>query len=608
MSNFFKNTGSNNFVSYSPNNWFGLDSDTTVFSVFEEPYEDFLYLSRVFHEAYGDMVSVTTLIEESYEDAPYLVKVFQELYGLKIATHFDESYIITAGIDPKNFEETYGLKLGTLFTEYYDDKPLPTKAFIEQYFDADLSVKVFQEPYEDILYLSKIFQEKYDEVPYITKIFQEKYDEYYTTLKLYSESWDIPEATQKSFIETYGISGDTIVNQFNEIYPLESLNLVQKQMILPYYLVSGTVVQYTPTASLVVNGKDINFVSVSVEMGLDKYCIIVDVQLPSAVDYENCESLASAVLTIDGTNYNLFVESKTKSASINGYEYAIECLSETAKLDSPYSDPIIKEYSTKVLASVVINEMAAIQGITVDNQLIDWELYPLTFSIQEETPLEVIRRIVNVVGGIIQTKPDGTLLLISEYQVSPKDWTTSTPEGIFSLETNIVQISESPVVNPGYNAFIITNQGSDSKTITLREEDVNSTTKIIKGFQVPFDEANPPTLETSGGPIVTIQREDYPIIEQIPVVEDNEFEWEIVEFLEWTGKTSYPIYEIVEYEWIEEDLGDITFKEEGTLTVDSSLYDAESLLRIKYNTKYWKWTVTGVTDKHTQFFVPVETE
>ena len=126
-----------------------------------------------------------------------------------------------------------------------------------------------------------------------------------------------------------------------------------------------------------------------------------------------------------------------------------------------------------------------------------------------------------------------------------------------------------------------------------------------------FDDG-PFELKTSGGPLVTIEKYMYPVEEKVPMVDLNGTEteeWEYIEFIDWVGKTSYPIYEVIEAYWEKDYLGAFRFSEEGTLTViDQDVYPSESLLKIKYKTKYWEWTVTGIEGTHVQFYVPEEVE
>jgi len=256
--------------------------------------------------------------------------------------------------------------------------------------------------------------------------------------------------------------------------------------------------------------------------------------------------------------------------------------------------------------------MAALANITVEYDTVDWLIRSSAISVVGETPLGVIRKIANAIGSIVQTKPDSTLLITSKYPVSPPQWSTSSPDKVLYIESDIDGLQETDEEREGFNAFIIREQSSTDDNISLEVLDVNSTTKIIKGYRVPFDDG-PFDLYTSGGSEVTIEKYNLPVEEQVPALDDDE-EWEIVEFIDWQGSTSKPIYSIIDIDWIQDELTDdvgipplsvLDIDEGGTLTVlDTASVPSESLLRIKYMTKYWRWTVHGPINIPIQFYVP----
>jgi len=283
--------------------------------------------------------------------------------------------------------------------------------------------------------------------------------------------------------------------------------------------------------------------------------------------------------------------------------YTLEVLSPTAKLDVPYSSTITKNYPNGISSQALAQEMVDVQGITLDYQLPDWDIPSHVISINRETPIEVLRRLTTAIGGIMQTKPDGTLLLISKYPVAVSQWDSQTPSSIFDIESDLLNLSYSSQIVDGFNAYAITDQGYSSTSISLEEETINSTTKIIRGFRVPFDDGEF-DLETSGGIDIVIDKTINPVEAQIPRTSDDE-EWETIEFVEFTGKTSNPIYEVIDYEWLSDDLGAFQISEDGTLDIiDQSSGIGASLLKLKYKTKYWKWTVTCPHIRQVQFYVP----
>jgi hypothetical protein len=518
------------------------------------------------------------------------------------------------------FEQIYGLKFSREFNILYGDKPVISKlinclyqdtseflkTFISPYEDAQQTTKKVSLPYKLIPSIVQKFDLVYKDVLELKKRFELGYSAATETKKKIDELYKILDDISVSIVESYSITADEVKTLFNLDYDLITNNKVQKTVNLPFHLLSGSVIQYTPAVSMTVNSEGVDFVSINLTISSSQYCFIADIQIASESTYIAIEKEDSVILEIDGEIYNLFVESKYKELELGQSRYMIECLSPTAKLDKPYSSSITQTYAADVTAQTVINEMAAIQSITADFQLFDdWTLDSTSFYIQGETPLEVIRKIVASVGGIIQTKPNGDLLLISEYPVSPKDWDTETPDGIILMDEEVLSLSESPVVNLGYNAFVVSNETAAENSIWLTEESLGDGVVEIRGFQVPFTDEGF-DIETSRNVPVTINKDLYYTELQIPEVEEDEDpEWEYIEFIEWEGKTSFPIYELVDYEWIDDDLGTFSFEEDGKLTVDSpSTVPSESLLKIKYKTRFWRWEVSGPIDSYAQIFVP----
>jgi len=281
-------------------------------------------------------------------------------------------------------------------------------------------------------------------------------------------------------------------------------------------------------------------------------------------------------------------------------------------LDSPYSKTMVLSFNNGLYASEIVQQMADYKNIIVDWQLdVDWIIPSYAISANGETPLTVIKKIVNAVGGIVQTKPNGDMAIISQYPISPKDFEIEEPTVIFSSETDIISMEDSIEINDGTNAFVITDQGTSGAEIKLEEINISDTEKLVRGFRIPFADG-PFDLVTSGGDFISINKTIGFITAVIPVdfnTSDNSEEWEYIEFIDWVGKTQYPIYEvdgvsIIEWEWLSEDLGSFQISENGTLTCTSKIGKSESLLRIKYNTKYWEWVVTGPESRHAQLYVP----
>lgn len=536
----FKNSSVNSWINSTVNNWKTAITVGEVTALYTEPYGD----------GEDSSIQVIHLYEESYGDM----------------------LVITA-----LYTESYGIRLGKMFVEQYGDVSKIIKRFDEYYGSALLSTRRILLPYGDAYFQTSWF----------------------------SLPWDLVGSLVRAFEEPYGISQTGLVRVFEEPYNLLQYNSVLHVFEEPYYLMLGDSSIVSSSASVVINGVSIDFSSIEINAGMDNYCISCEMLVCSMDMYIQCSYLAEAIVTIDGQVFNFFVESKSRTVQNDKITFSVGMLSPTAKLDSPYSETIIDNLESGISAHTLIQNMADIQNITVDNQILDWSIPGYAISINDETPLTVIKKVANAVGGIVQSKPNGDLLIISTYPVSPVNWETEIPTEILTTEFNILSLTETFDIRSGYNAFSVSDQGSSSESITLEEVTIDTTTKIIKGYRVPFDDGEF-DLETSGGYEVSISKYPYPIIKSMPIIEQEEdSEWELVEFIDYVGSVSHPIYSIIAWDWIQDDLGAFQISEEGSLTIiNQTSVPGESLLRIKYTTKYWQWTIKGPVNIPIQMYVP----
>ncbi len=636
---------------------------TSVRATFNEPYSSYIYAVHSFDQEWIYYTYAYRAFDLPWILPPPLAHVFEEFYSF--STDNIKAIEEIWGISRPNINfvsEIYGLKMGITCVEWYGDKPVslalineyyadssilkriislrysdalvPIKNFIELYEDKPCSVSSKILPYTDSPVATEFYMEFYNDAPFSISSKDLLYGNRPTTLKTYAEFYGDTSVLYKAIEQRYndallsrnqvtelyvfttgatlvvneswGISSTDIIASFEQNYELENLNKITNDFSMPYYLVSETSVENTVSVSVEVNGTPIDFFSVDIEAGMDKYVIIGNMELASEVDYQNCPVDGEVACIIDGVTFNLFIETRgKKKTNATGATWAIDMISPTAKLDSPYSKTMVKSFTDGIYASALVQQMADYQSIAVDWDIIDWAIPNYAISANDETPFAVIKKVVNAVGGIIQTKPNGDMLITSKYPVSPTLWDVTIPSVIFSSETDIVSIADSMIINEGKNAFLITDQGSSAADIKLVEIDVDGTTKIIRGFRVPFD-SGPFELVTSGGPTISVVKDSSYIEASLPgdFTEDEE-EWEYVEFIDWVGTTNFPIYEIIDWEWVAEDMGAFQISENGTLTAitqDDSL--KESLLRIKYKTKYWKWTVRGPLNAYAQVYVP----
>ncbi len=578
-----------------------------VLAVIEEEWDLPFPPVLLVEEIYSIALPIQNVIEEIYTIYEPVMLVFSEIYGLKMCVTLVEWYsdaYIPVSLTNEYYDDT--VSPISLVNEYYDDTLVSLAIFNELLGDASTPVGFNELLYDDVQAPLRVYKETYDDVKYLTKYYDESYGDAVRSIRSITEPFDFNSGAVGAVSLPWNISSISVGTIFEESYALENMDKVSASFSMPYYLVAETSIESTIEVSVSIDGVPIDFISIDISAGMDKYVIMGEIELATQADYLNSPLLGEAECTIDGTTFVLFIETRGKTkTNAAGSSWTIGLISPTAKLDSPYSKTMVESFTDGIWASELVQQMADYQGVTVDWQILDWSIPNYAISANDETPLAIIKKVVNAVGAIIQTKPNGDMLIISKYPISPNLWESSIPSTIFSSETDIISIDDDIGINEGKNAFLITDQGSSAADITLEEIDEDETTKIIRGFRVPFD-AGPFDLVTSGGPSISVVKDVNYIEASIPIDFDPDGEeWEYVEFIDWVGTTKYPIYDVLEWEWIAENMGAFQLSEDGTLTalVQSDTLK-ESLLRIKYTTKYWKWTVKGPLKAYAQVYVP----
>ncbi|MDD2467446.1 MAG: hypothetical protein PHI97_25965 [Desulfobulbus sp.] len=270
-----------------------------------------------------------------------------------------------------------------------------------------------------------------------------------------------------------------------------------------------------------------------------------------------------------------------------GADYVVVARSLTNGMDAPYALPTTMSWPVNTMASAIaldlIGSLADI--ITLDFQLEDWLQPGGTFFVTDQTPLEGIRSLAAIVGGIVQTGPDNTLVLRMANAVPPTNWGTTTPAWTIE-DSGIFTDSESEEQSSLYNVITVTNQSEAAETVSFEVEDLSDYRKRVKGYRTPWVDFG---IATSGGSWVTI--EDEGIIETGIT--------ETVEFVDGSGRASKPVYSAVSVIWKQVSLGAVTGSEDGSLTAAVA---GCSLAEITYTTKYHAWIGTSDRDETVQFY------
>ena len=497
-------------------------------------------------------------------DVTALLAILSQPYALEgtLRCLIDQPYGLTITLLTR-LEQIYGLQLLAVLAQHYGDVPV-VRQYLEQYYgSADLLRRLMAQPYGDALQLRQSLV----------------------------ESWNLPGDLLAIMEMRYSISEGDLRALMSYNYDLSEYTLLRQKLEQIYIAGSDAEEVQEPLFSVTTNnGESLKPHHINIEIDEGEYAIKGEIHLADQNDFLLCKHIETEIIIpIDSTEYHLLIEGPRQSRPEWGrIEYYIPLASKTILLDSPYAAPIDQEF-TGALASVIVAGLAAIKSITVIWQLIDWYIPTGVLTANNESPLSIIRRIVNAVGGILQSSPAGELICLPEYPISTTGWETATPDFYLTDMDNFFSVDSTSDIREGYNRFLISDKVIDESGLILEQVDIDENTKDIYVYQVPWNPLERVILHTSGGVWVSI------VAEGITTEEITE----IVEIIAGEGMTQKPFYSKISHDYKETELGLITINEDKTV---STALSQNSLVEVVYNTKYWKFRVRDAEIEKVQFF------
>jgi len=306
---------------------------------------------------------------------------------------------------------------------------------------------------------------------------------------------------------------------------------------------------------------------------------IVDPKLFKQCDPYFNSGLERIELRINDKTMKFLLESR--EGSEESREFSIWGRCKAAILSEPFSIKTSYVIENKK-ASEIAKELAG--SIDVDWQIYDFYVKEFTY---EGYPIDGISRLAEVIGGVVRTKSDGSLLVRYKFPVRPKD--LQNADAVYELDrySNLVSLDYSEEA-PLYDSVEVHGADySETRTYFSIETDktcfeIGKEDAILKVYKYPFDIDY--TVFSTDGTITKISsNKTEEITENINI--ENEF-----------GSTSKYIDTLTSYEWIgdikkkneKEDLGNIEFDRNNIQCANC----AGGYLRVNYETKYDEWKLS----------------
>ena len=309
-------------------------------------------------------------------------------------------------------------------------------------------------------------------------------------------------------------------------------------------------------------------------------------ELANISDYQRLSVGDDIEVDLFGEVYSLIVESKGIDRSQPAdVRLQIHAISPVARLTAPWVLPITKTWIVDTPASAIAEEIASMAGLSADWQTIDWVVKADRLSVTDGDPLQPLLLLAEAAGAVVESMPDGSLLVRDKYPVSPKNYDVAAEDQVFTDEQDNLSTQETLSNLPYYNYLELGDIQPSSELndrIEFIPDEIDDARGKLRVYPFPwrteFELINtgPTSVRLSRLGARTMQHE------------------ELVEFNDYTGNVEYPIYSLDSIDWIRVSLAPLTI-EQYTSRLFCSTSDpyGYSLANVSYTKRYIEYDVSG---------------
>lgn len=488
-----------------------------------QPYSIGLFIPNTISTPYG--IEVASTVNQPYEGSVKLT--VSQPYGIEVANTVDQPYPMTSTI-VNTVDFVYGMPLYATGTQIYGIEIASTST---QDFGASVSNTVSTPVHYTIAGSNN---QVYFLLHVLNGSNEQKYNPTNTVISTNSQTSDILEYNKA-------------IGTYNQFYSLDDPSII------------------VTSNDVTLNGRYDLVASASVSISDNDNYWKGSIGILNGTFFDSLSVGDSISLKLGSDTYSFVVNQKTRSRSFGNADSM-----DVSVVSSSYAkEDVVKDWTFGT--SLAKNIVESALGESVEWNIVDWTIESSKLSFINSSSINLANNIVSSVGGVLQSKYDGTMKARYAFPIPVNEWESSVPDHTVSDNENMISTSESYIKYSGRNRFFITDDNSstnDSGFLSLEnvsENNVAGGTATIRMFHDESIEID--NINLSAGSIYKSVDGYSEITEQLQFIGSN-----IVEL-------SKPLSSIISYEWIGNDLGDVEVSYGSTIKSASSGY---SILEIKY--------------------------
>ena len=317
-----------------------------------------------------------------------------------------------------------------------------------------------------------------------------------------------------------------------------------------------------------------------------------DLSLADAAAYAACTPGRRLTLTLAGRAWALLIEGRTREAACGTRDYAATARTVSCLLDAPYAALLTQSWPA-VTAKTAATALAALAGLSLDWQVVDWVLPAGRLTAEAETPAALIARLAASCGAVAIPDPAGGVIVRYAYPVGVPEMATATPAATLSDDEDVETLAETFVAGAGYNAVTVV--------------DNRQTTEAYLAWELDSDRNAGRSTFPPGEPcwLRVYHEEDYTLKTSLGLLElvTADVEETVDKVVGFADADSADlgglVIAVTACVWYGPDLGTLVPAGGGTVTASAGA--GFSVAAVTYRTRYdlWRLTAPAVADAYT---------
>jgi hypothetical protein len=404
----------------------------------------------------------------------------------------------------------------------------------------------------------------------------------------FKASYSLQGFISKSFQVIYNLA--IILNKsFEAVYELLDANKITKNIKSIYSIIDIATINYKHAVRVICNGMNLNIQNIQISCDEASYCFALSMTLSDINSWNICTAGKSVTIIVNEDVFGFIIDSRGRQRTFGNTIFSVSGRSKTKQLDYPDALPVSTEYGSTTARTVAL-ALCMASGLSLSWDIIDWTIPANTLIASAESPLNIIKRLAEAAGAVLQSSKAGdTLIVRYSYPVSPTCYNDNTVDLTLTDTMDITDINEQFEKRPGYNKVRVSNK-----------QIVDAADAYIYIELDPVRNSDKTTFLTTDPVFLRIYSNiDYNVIctaGTITKIKSGEvlaMDEEIVSFIhDEDPELSRPIESITSITWMGNNLG--TLSEITSTKIRASLAGASSLGigKVNYKAQYDVWKLT----------------